>query len=241
MPAPEQPVPSVWTRPRRQREQPALSREHIVSEAITLLDAEGLEALTMRRLGSALGAGATSLYRHVANRDELIELVVDEVYGEIDIPDTAGGTGWRAAAVACAHSVRAMILRHPWIASVLGQVGLSYLGPNVMRLNDRMVAVFEAGGFPADEAGQALSTVMAYVIGMGMNEAAWLTVIARSGQTEQEWTRRLRPSIERAAQEYPRLRDQVTTLVERDPKQARDETFDYGLDRVLDGLEVRRG
>ncbi|MBB5957944.1 AcrR family transcriptional regulator [Saccharothrix tamanrassetensis] len=232
-------IPSVWTRPRRSREQPALSRRQIVAEAVRLLDAEGLDALTMRRLGTRLEAGATSLYRHVANRDELIELVVDEVYGEIDIPDT-DPADWRGAATTCAHSIRSMILRHPWIASVLGQVGLSYLGPNVMRLNERMMAMLDEAGFPPAEAGPAISTVVAFVIGTGLNEAAWLTMLARSGQTEQDWYRRFGPSLGQAMEPFPHLRAHFGANADQEPTRRREENFAYGLARVLDGLSPRR-
>ncbi|MFI9815357.1 TetR/AcrR family transcriptional regulator [Saccharothrix variisporea] len=229
-------IPSVWTRTRRQRDQPALTRQQIVAEAVALLDAEGVDALTMRKLGARLDAGATSLYRHVANRDELVELVVDEVYGEIEVPEISDPAAWRAAATTCAHSVRSMILRHPWTATLLGQVGLAYLGPNVMRLSDRMLSLFQAAGFPPDEANHAISTVMAYVIGVGISEAAWLSTLARSGRTEQDLVTDLRPAIEQAAAEYPHMRQQLTSYAEADPAHARDETFTYGLDRVLDGL-----
>jgi len=91
---------SVWNRPRRgrRREQPALTQEQIVGEAIKLLDADGLDALTMRKLGTALGAVATAVYWHVANKEELIELVVDEVYGEIEVPEVSDPSQWREAA-----------------------------------------------------------------------------------------------------------------------------------------------
>lgn len=223
-------IASVWTRPRRQREQ--LSREQIVAEAVQLLDADGLEALSMRKLGTRLDAGATSLYRHVANKDELIELVVDEVYGELDVPSAEGegegehGKGWRAASVHSAYSLRAMILRHPWVASVLGQVGLIHLGPNVTKMSERMTSVYATAGFPADETEQAMNTVISYIIGMATSEAAYLSLIARSGKTEREFAESLQGEGEadRPAQ---------------DPEKARDETFDYGLQRVLDGLTVR--
>ncbi|WP_020673023.1 TetR/AcrR family transcriptional regulator [Amycolatopsis nigrescens] len=240
MPADEQPIPSVWTRPRR-RERPALSREQIVAEAVQLLDTEGIEDLSMRRLGGRLDAGATSLYRHVANKDELIELVVDEVYGEIEVPSADDPAGWRASVTVCADSLRAMILRHPWIASLLGEVGLSYLGPNVMRLNDRMLALFEAADFPLDEADKAISTVSAYVIGTAISEAAWLTMVSRSGETEQGWSERLRPAVEEAAQDYPRLRETFTGSAGQDLHRRREENFHYGLERILDGFHVHHG
>ncbi|MFD6067735.1 MULTISPECIES: TetR/AcrR family transcriptional regulator [Amycolatopsis] len=236
----EQPIQSVWTRPRRKRDQPALSQAQIVAEAVRLLDVEGVDALSMRRLGTALNAGATSLYRHVANRDELIELVVDEVYGEITVPDGDDPAGWREAAVVGAESVRAMILRHPWVASLLGSVGLSYLGPNVMRLNERLLGVFVAAGFPGDEADQAISAVISYVIGMGTTEAAWLTTVAKSGQSERDWAERLRPAVEVAVEGHPHQREMLARAVaETDPVRLRDEKFRYGLDRMLDGLEAR--
>ncbi|WP_340687299.1 TetR/AcrR family transcriptional regulator [Amycolatopsis coloradensis] len=236
----EQPIQSVWTRPRRKRDQPALSQAQIVAEAVRLLDVEGVDALSMRRLGTALNAGATSLYRHVANRDELIELVVDEVYGEITVPDGDDPAGWREAAVVGAESVRAMILRHPWVASLLGSVGLSYLGPNVMRLNERLLGVFVGAGFPGDEADQAISAVISYVIGMGTTEAAWLTTVAKSGRSESDWAERLRPAVEEAVQGHPHQREMLArAAAETDPVRLRDEKFRYGLDRMLDGLEAR--
>jgi AcrR family transcriptional regulator len=237
MPVEEQPAMSVWTRPQRRRDQPALSRAQIVAEALRLLDTEGIEALSMRKLGARLDAGATSLYRHVANKDELLELVVDEVYGQIQVPDAWGRT-WRQAVTACAESARAVLLRHAWIASVLGQVGLAYLGPNVMRLNERMLALFEAAKFSPAEADQALATVMAYVIGTATTEAAWLTTLSRSGRSEQEWVDGLRPALIEATKPYPRLHA-LATAEPAEAEKSRGDGFRYGLDRVLDGLETR--
>ena len=82
----------------------------------------------MRKLGARLNAGATSLYRHVATKDELMELAVDEVFGEIAVPP-AGSPDWRAAVAEAARSFRATALRHPWLASVLGQAGPGLPGP----------------------------------------------------------------------------------------------------------------
>ncbi|WP_158850908.1 TetR/AcrR family transcriptional regulator [Saccharothrix deserti] len=236
---PEPTVPSVWARQRRAREQPALSQDRIVSEAVRLLDAEGVEALSMRALGARLGAGATSLYRHVANKDELIELVVDEVYGEMLVRDADDPVGWRTSVAECAHSLRAMVLRHPWVASVFGQVGLAQLGPNLMARSERLLALFRAAGFPPGEADQAMSTLIAYVVGMTTSEAAYLSLLARSGQTEQEWADSVRSTAEQAVRDHPRLRDEYAARRGDDPAKLRDDNFTYGLDRVLDGLAAR--
>jgi AcrR family transcriptional regulator len=238
------PSPSVWTRPRGGREQPALSRDQIVSEALRLLDADGIDALSMRKLGNRLGAGATSLYRHVANKDELIELAVDEIYGEVELPSPSDdrdgdGANWRTETARCAHSLRRTILRHSWIASAFGETGMSHLGPNSMRLSEAMLTTFIRAGFPPHEAGQAGSTVFSYVIGMATTEAAWLTALARTGQTEQEWVERLYPAAEQAAQDYPHLREDYAEQRGKDPARTREEDFEYGLARVLDGLESR--
>lgn len=240
MPADKQPFPSVWTRVQRQRrEQPALSREQIVSAALQLLDTEGIDALSMRKLGALLNAGATSMYTHVANKDELIELVVDEVYGEVQAPGTGDAAGWRAAITGCARSMRSTLLRHPWIVSVLGEAGLAYLGPNMLQLSEAMLAVFEEAGFSLEAADQAMNTVVAYVIGISTSEAAWLTTLARSGQSEQEWAGRLWPAAEQAVQAYPRLRKLYAAQRRQNPGGTRDDDFDNGLDCVLHGLVAR--
>jgi AcrR family transcriptional regulator len=240
--APAPAVPSVWTRPRRQKEQhPALSRAQIVAAAVRLLDAEGIEALSMRKLGTGMGTAATSLYRHVANKDELIELVVDEVYGELEVPAVSDPDGWRSAVARSGHSLRAMALRHPWVASVLGQAGLARLGPNLMRMSERMMAHFRTAGFPAGEADLAMRTVISYVVGAATNEAAYLSALARSGRTEQEWLESPGQVAEEALAGHPLLAEGQTALRGRAPEQVREETFDYGLQRVLDGLAARLG
>ncbi|MFE4371030.1 TetR/AcrR family transcriptional regulator [Streptomyces sp. NPDC056835] len=241
MSADEQPFPSVWTRPRRQRrEQPALSREQIVSTALQLLDAEGIDALSMRKLGTRLNAGATSMYSHVANKDELIELIVDEVYGEIELPDAGDPARWRATVTHWAHSLRSAFLRHPWIVPMLGEAGVAHLGPNMLRLSESLLTVFEEAGFSLPEADRAVNTVASYVIGISTSEAAWVTMLARSGRSEQEWTERLWPAAERAAAPYPRLRRLYAAQRGQDMGGAREDNFDGGLVCVLDGLETRR-
>lgn len=240
MPADQQPYPSVWARPQRpRREQQPLSREQIVSAALELLDAEGIDALSMRKLGTRLNAGATSMYTHVANKDELIELVVDEVYGEVEAPAAGDPAGWRGTVTRWAHSLRAALLRHPWIASVQGEAGVAYLGPNVMRQNEAILAVFEQGGFTLEAADRALNTVVAYVIGVSTSEAAWLTRLARSGRSEQEWAESLWPAAEQAVQDYPRLRKLYAARRNQNVSATRDDEFDTGLQCVLDGLATR--
>ncbi|MET9567547.1 TetR/AcrR family transcriptional regulator [Streptomyces virginiae] len=202
-------VAPAWTGPRRKERQPALSRAQIVAAALRLLDADGMEALSMRKLGGEMGAAATSLYRHVTGKDEVIELVLDEVCGELVVPAADAPGDWREAVSRSGHSLRAMTLRHPWVASVLGQAGPARFGPNLLRMSERMLALFQTAGFPASEAVPAMRAVVSYVVGATSGEAAQLSRTARSGQSE------------------------------RSPRALRDENFDYGLQRILDGLQAR--
>ncbi|MCH7230862.1 TetR/AcrR family transcriptional regulator [Glycomyces sp. L485] len=208
-------IPSVWARQEQRREQPALSRERIVAEAVRLLDEQGLESLSMRMLGRRLDAGATSMYRHIASKDELIELVVDEVYAEVEVPGPAGPGQWRTGVAAAARSLREMALRHPWVTGMLGQAGPAYLGPNLSRTSEGLLDILKSGGFDRAECDRAMSAVVAYVVGTVMSEAARLSLVARSRKAERE------------TQEHD------------DPAGYREETFQYGLDRLLDGLASR--
>ncbi|MFJ9520301.1 TetR/AcrR family transcriptional regulator C-terminal domain-containing protein [Kitasatospora sp. NPDC101801] len=235
MAAKTNPAPSVWTR-RRPAEQPGLSQAAIVREAIAMLDADGIDALSMRKLGARLNAGATSLYRHVATKDELMELAVDEVVAEITVPP-AGGTDWRADVTAAAGSFRATALRHPWLSSVLGEAGLAYLGPNLMAFSERLAALFTAIGFP--EPPRAIDTVLCYVIGMSTTEAAWLTTVARSGETEGAFIARLMPAAQEAAAGHEHLGATYDPATAPDPVEIRETKFAYGLEVVLDGLALR--
>ncbi|GAA2805237.1 TetR/AcrR family transcriptional regulator [Kribbella solani] len=232
---------SVWTRPKRgrRREQPALTQEQIVTEAIRLLDADGLEALTMRKLGAALGAVATAVYWHVANKDELLELVVDHVSGEVEVPEVTDRAEWRPAAEAAARNVRAMIVRHPWMAPMLAEVGMNFLGPNLLRTSDAMLGVYLAAGFELAEADQASKTVLGYVIGIASVEAATISKLKRGGLDMATWQAEVWPAAVRATEPYPRLRALYAANSGSDLEAGGEDTFSYGLNSILDGLEAR--
>ncbi|MBU3066376.1 TetR/AcrR family transcriptional regulator [Nocardia sp. NEAU-G5] len=232
-------IPSVWARPERgRRDLPALSRDQIVAEAVALLDADGFEALSMRKLGARLGAGATSLYTHVANKEELLELVVDQVLGEIELP-APDPVRWRAAATELLGNVRATILRHPWISTVLSTAGLVYLGPNVMRLSEAILAILETAGFSETDADLATNAMVSYVVGASTTEAAMLTTVARSGMGEQQWLDQLIRAGESASTPYPRMHKRYTAFRNADAATARSSAFETQLELILDGLEQR--
>ena len=235
---PETRLDSVWLRPTRERTgQPSLSREQIVRAAIELLDAEGAAGLSMRRLGTKLGSGATSLYWHVANKDELLELAVDEVLGEIYIPEPRD-TSWRIGASVYANGARATMLRHPWMLGLLGT--WPTLGPNAMRIGERMVALFDAGGFTGIELSHAVAMLNAHAIGSATTESAMNAMMKRTGATVHQLIEAVEPLLVEMAPEQPHYDKwrRENGIAGEDPARAMDDGFAFGLERILDGLEL---
>lgn len=230
---------SIWTSPpTAPRTESTLSREQIVRTAVELLDEAGLAGMSMRRLGTKLDAGAASIYWYVATKDQLLELAADEVVGEIDIPDP-DAVGWRAGAGAVAHGMRAVILRHRWMAALLGRHPM--MGPHAMGFGDRAVAVMAAAGFTGPELNHALSLLMSYAIGSATTEAAVQAATAGSGKDSNELTAELAPHVDRIAADYPNLGTWWRENKHLDMAAMRVDGFAFGLERLLDGLEAWRG
>jgi AcrR family transcriptional regulator len=227
---------SVWLRPPRTRSgQPALSREQIVRAALELLDAQGAAGLTMRRLGSKLGSGATSIYWYVATKDELLDLALDEVMGELAVPDV-DRVGWRAAAEGVAREMRALVLRHPWVTSLFG-VRLT-IGPQAMALSDRFIVVLESAGFTGLEVAHASSVLLSHAIGSATTEAAWRGTRARAGLTAQEAHESLAALGEKVIEGHPNYAKWWRVNQVGDIENLHEESFTFGLARILDGLEA---
>jgi len=228
---------SVWLRPSRARSgQPSLSREQIVRAAVELLDAEGAAGLSMRRLGAKLDAGATSLYWHVANKDDLLELVVDEVMGEIYVPE-AGDTGWRTGITILADATRTMLLRHPWMISLLG--AKPTIGPNAMRNGERIVALLSAAGFEGFEISYVSSMINAHAIGSTTIQSATRAVLKNSGRPAADLVAEIEPYLEQLGPDHPHYDEwrRANSVAAVDPERVLDESFSFGLERLLDGLE----
>lgn len=231
---------SVWTR--EQRRPPSrenLSRDRVVRAAVDLLDEEGLDGLSMRKLAVRLSAGATSLYWYVETKDDLLEYVIDEIYGEVDVPG-AELAGWRAGATLFAHSLRATILRHSWFpAAVSTRPGI---GPNAMSLSARAMALFGAAGFTGTGLDHAMSSLIGYVMGVAGIEASWLTTVRASGTSVNERTAEIRAeAIQLAEGSHPELRDHLAQWAGSDQREAQSATFTFGLECMLDGFTARLG
>ncbi|MFI6450920.1 TetR/AcrR family transcriptional regulator [Streptosporangium amethystogenes] len=227
---------SVWTCEPRTAKSPGLDRAQIVREAMALLDAEGLDALSMRRLGARLGSGATSIYWHVANKDELLELVLDEVYGELTVLDVQETT-WRDSASSFAYSMRQMLFSHPWVINLTGTI--PGIGPNAILLMTRLVATFDHAGFRGLDQDYAASTLMAYVVGVTMPEISWRTMMERTGLGSNELNAALHPLVEKTAAGHPELAARYAEFREIDVETTRALNFEFGLTCLLDGLEAR--
>jgi AcrR family transcriptional regulator len=229
---------SIWTRTRAAAPaRETLTREQIVQAAMETLDAEGLAGLSMRKLAAKLGSGATSLYWHVPTKDDLIDLLIDETYGEVDVPDPELA-GWRAGALLFAHSLRATILRHPWLPEVI--YTRPSIGPNAMTMGSRGLVLFGAAGFGDNDVDFAMSTVMSYVLGSSNAEVAIRTTIKNSGRPMEQWVGEVMAQARQATADQPAMQESLDRRARRDVNQMHNEAFAFGLDTILDGLESRR-
>jgi AcrR family transcriptional regulator len=215
-----------------------LTRDQIVKAAIDLLDSEGLEGLNMRALGKRLGSAATAVYWHVGSKDNLIALAGDQVWNEVALPDLAA-VGWRTAATQMATGLHAMLTRHPWLVQAFG----SYVvfGPGKARHDDHGLAVYEAAGFTGARAGQAMAAVFTYVLGNALGPAAVTSLIrklSRDGGNAQELLRDRMATAREVAAQFPRLRASLDTAA-ADYGAAPENTFEFGLQAILDGLQAR--
>jgi AcrR family transcriptional regulator len=146
---------------RRRPRADGLTIERIVDEAIALVDADGLEALTVRGLAARFETGPASLYRHVASRDELLVLIVDHVLGEVELPSPDLPS--RAQVEALASGLRAVLLRHPHLVPALPAGPLQ--GPNAVLGSERALNALLAGGFPLEVALAGYLVLLDYVLG----------------------------------------------------------------------------
>jgi AcrR family transcriptional regulator len=213
-----------------------LTVERIVAAAIELLDAEGLDGLNLRALGKRLGSAATAVYWHVENKDNLVRLAADSVWSEVELPDYEA-VGWRAAATTMANSLHAMLTRHPWIGQAFG----SYLiyGAGKARHDDHGMAVFENAGFAPDEADKALATVFIFVLGFALGRAAEVSLTRRLRKDGADPEQAMADTVAKAGMAFPRLRRRLLKEPEPGYLDAPDDTFEYAVEAILDGLEAR--
>jgi AcrR family transcriptional regulator len=229
----------VWTRPERAGKGPAPShsRAEITAAAIALADAEGIEAVSMRKVAAHLGAGTGTLYRYLARKDDLLDLMIDAVEGEDGGPAPLRGD-WRQDLHAYAYRARSIMHRHPWLAVLAA--GRPTLGPNGLRLSERTLEAIAGLGLTIDEMLVSLNTLQAFVRGYTLGELAGEAAISRSGVDRDQWMTAHAPYMEQIVHEgrHP-LVTRVVLDAEAPHADDRDERgFELGLERVLDGLSA---
>jgi AcrR family transcriptional regulator len=208
-----------------------LSRERVLGAAMTCADADGIASLSMRKLGEALGVEAMSLYNHVANKDQLLDGLVDLVFGEIDLP--SGGADWKTAMRERAESARWTLGRHPWAIGLMST--RTSPGPATLRHHDAVIGSLRKAGFSIPMAAHAFSLLDSYIYGFALQEAT-----LPLGDTEAETAEVARMMMAQfPSDEYPHLTEFSVEHVLRPGYNYGDE-FAFGLDLILDGLERGR-
>ncbi|KOV80560.1 TetR/AcrR family transcriptional regulator [Nocardia sp. NRRL S-836] len=225
----------VWDRPEPpSRPSPVpLSRELIVRTAVQLADEGGLDEVSLRKVASALNAGPMRLYGYIETKDELLDLMVDEVYGEITPPDPSAD--WRTGLRHVAHSIRDAAKRHEWFIDLLS--GRPHQGPNALVHMETTLATVRFEDI--DQVLGVTGTVMAYVYGAVRREITELRAERSSGMTEEQWQRASGPYMRRmlATGRFPVLGRVMFESRDHEPA----EVFELGLDYVLDGVAARHG
>ncbi|WP_394615687.1 TetR/AcrR family transcriptional regulator [Lentzea sp. JNUCC 0626] len=219
---------SVWfSKPRPGSGQPlGLSRDAIVRKAMEMLDADGLQKLSMRKLAAALGAAPMSLYWHVPTKDALIELCLDEVYGEFTLPDPE--TDWEIAVRALMHELRQLALKHPWWIRGIGQ--FNTIGPNAVAYADAMFGPMLRAGLSTVVAAQSISTVGSYVNGYAVAE---VNFVGRGGMDSPP------PDMGKIADLYRDKHPRYVAMLDEPEVWTLDGQFEFGLDCVIDGIKAR--
>jgi AcrR family transcriptional regulator len=212
--------------PRTVRER--LTRERVVGAALRIMDAEGLDAVTMRRIGRDLGVEAMSLYNHVENKDDLVRGILDLVEGEIEGPEA--GRDWKAELHRSVVSAHETFSRHPWAAQIW--MSSPRGGGRGMRRAEAMLRYLREAGFPEGLTYHAFHVLNAYSLGYTLQESSFGFDIE---QIERMAARFLRDF---PTDEYPYLAEHIRQHTE--PGEHRHGNFEFGLDLVLDGLERLR-
>lgn len=209
------------------RRRTPLTRERVLQSAVRRADEGGIESLSMRKLGQELGVEAMALYHHFANKDDLVDGMVDLVFGEIELPPST--RDWRTAMRQRAVAVRDALLRHRWAVGLMESRRRP--GPANLRHHDAVIGNLRAGGFNIGMAAHAYSVLDSYIYGFA------LTKMNLPFETSDDVAEVAQSMLEPfPAHEYPNMVEILTDHVMK-PGYDYGEEFEYGLNLILDGLE----
>ncbi|MGI5196723.1 TetR/AcrR family transcriptional regulator [Streptomyces sp. CA-288835] len=234
---------SVWLegRPRAARGgQPSgLDRERITRVAVRLLDAEGPAKFSMRRLAAELNVTAMSVYWYVDTKDDLLELALDSVFAELELPDPESGEDWRDQLRALAGGYRALLVRHPWVSPLIGS--FLNIGPHSMAFSLCVQQVMRNTGLPAHGQMGAIAAVYQFVYGFGTIEGHFVQRCAAAGLSQDEYFHRAMNTI-RSQPEFAKGFEQATELMEArggdTVAEMRERDFGFALELLVAGIET---
>ncbi len=209
------------------QERTPLTRERITSAAVALADRTGINSLTMRKLGEALNVEAMSLYNHVASKSDLLDGMIDVVFGEIDLP--VDGTDWTSAMRTRAISARKTLTRHRWAIGLMES--RTTPGPATLRHHDGVIGILRRAGFPVAMTAHAFSALDSYIYGFALQES---TLPFDNGDETAELAQQILAGLPSDA--YPYLKELTIEHVLK-PGYDYGNEFEIGLDLILDGLE----
>jgi AcrR family transcriptional regulator len=204
-----------------------LTREQVLHAAVAYADQHGIAALSMRKLGEAVGVEAMSLYNHVANKSDLLDGMIDVVFGEIDMPSDA--PDWRIAMRRRAISGREALAKHRWAIGLMES--RTTPGPATLRHHDAVLGTFRRGGFTVAMAAHAFSVLDSYIYGFALQEAS---LPFEAGDQTADLAQEILASAPQG--EYPHLSELTVEHVLKPGYDYGDE-FAFGLELILDGLQ----
>jgi AcrR family transcriptional regulator len=201
----------------------------VLRAAIALADAGGIDSLSMRKLGDELGVEAMSLYNHVANKDDILDGIVDLVFSEIALPSERAD--WKPGLRKRAISAHEALLRHPWAPSMMQS--RTKPGPATLRHHDSVLGSLQSAGFALVMAAHAISVIDGYIYGFALQQ---INLPLQSREQVAEVGENI---LRQLSGEYPHLAEMITEHAMK-PGYDYAQEFEFGLDLILDGLERLR-
>lgn len=207
-----------------------LNKQRVLRAALALADRSGVASLSMRRLAQELGVEAMSLYHHVANKDDILDEIVDAVFSEIEL--ASGEVDWKEAMRQRAISVREALLRHPWATGLMES--RSTPGPANLRHHDAVLSILRNAGFSIELAAHAFSVVNSYIYGFALVETSL------PFQTSEELEAVAKTILgDHTAEEYPHLTE-IAVEHALQPGYDYGNEYLFGLDLIIDGVDRAR-
>ncbi len=211
-------------RPVQSKQREPMSRDRVLRTAIGLADTEGIGALTMRRLAQELGVEAMTLYHYVANKDEMLDGMVDLVAGEVELPD--GGGDWKRATRRRALAAREVFVRHPWVVALWIRLRV---GPRRIGYMDSALRTYREAGLSPEITERVFHAVENHIIGYTLQAEAFPLEDEDLAAAGQAFLRTL------STEDYPHLAEHIGQHLEKGTLDEGD--FEFGLDLILDGVE----